>query len=195
MELADSISSPDLAKDEWLDQLVGVPMLITNMEFRRGNSRKGAPNFVKGKREWNAYVTVTAHLAPVIDMQKVNMYRAQSELPPIDGWENIPFEPGGLVVFNDGSTGIYRMCVMYLEEKGMISLPEGNRGKAGKGESVFDTAPYEWQSADGATTYLSEDDGFHTADFAVRLAAKKGIRLSQYNNDTNPDGSQTRYLA
>lgn len=195
MEKADVITSPDLAKEESLDALVGMPMLITRMEFRRGVSRKGKPNFKKG-REWDAYVTVTAQLPPAeyVDFARVNMKRSQSKLPDIAGWDAIPFYPESTVVFNDGSTGIYRMCVAYLAEKGLIELP-GGMAEGGKGESVLDTAPYEWsfvKTPENSST--DEDDGFVSAAFDVRLAARNGIRLSQYNNDTNPDGSVTRYL-
>jgi hypothetical protein len=170
-----------------------MPMLITRMEFRRGVSRKGKPSFKKN-REWDAYVTITAQLPPaeVVEFDRVNMKRDQSKLPKITGWDDVPFYPESTVVFNDGSTGIYRMAVQYLVEKGLIQLPDGPTS-GGKGESVFDTAPYEWSNVE-ANDGSVEEDGFVNAAFDVRLAARNGIRLSQYNNDTNPDGSQTRYL-
>lgn len=194
MAEADVITSPDLAKDEALEYLVGMPMLITQMEFRRGVSRKGKPNDSK-KTPYDAYVTLTAQLPPAefVDFKRVNMKRQQSGLNNITGWADVPFDPNSLVIINDGSTGIYRTCVAYLSEKGAITLPAGPTN-GGKGETIYDTAPYEWAEIHAGEA-SPDDDGFLTAKFTVALAARNGIRLSEYNNDTNPDGSVTRYLS
>src|SRR5215469_13336995 len=89
---ADQVLGHDLAKDEILDALVGVPFLITRMTFHPGEA---------GKRE--AYVSCEVQLAPRPEMERRRVNLAM-----------LPFDPGELVVFNDGSTGVYRQCVAYL---------------------------------------------------------------------------------
>lgn len=199
LEEADAVVTPDLVSGNAAKKaLCGIPFLITRLEFRQGVKRLKGDLMLTKEREYNAYVTVTASIAPAtaIRMEKVNMLRDQNDLDPLTDLSALPFDIGGEVVINDGSTGIYRQCVEYLEGKALITLGElGVRGKAGRGESVFDQAPYEWGSADGASSSQFSETGFLECDFRVSVAARKGLRPSDYQNDYNPDGSTTFYLA
>ena len=197
METADSVLSADLVKGrEPQMALVGVPMLITRLEFRKGVSRKGRPNYVKDKYENDAYVTVTAFLPPrdALRVDRVNMKREANGISRISGWADLPFDPGSQIVVNDGSTGIYRQCVHYLAESGKIVLPKGPEN-GGKGESVYDSAPYEWADAHPDDGSVTSNDGFTECAFTVKLAAKNGLRPSDYDTEYNPDGATTFYLA
>lgn len=179
---ADQVLGHDLAKEEILDALVGVPFLITRMTFHAGEA---------GQRE--SYVSCEAQLAPRPEMERRRVNLAM-----------LPFDPGDLVVFNDGSTGIYRQCVAYLHAKGFIALPEPVRPE-GKGpqwdekagemtyECSYDLPPVKWTDIHaGDLRYTPEGNPQYTVN--VRCLAKRGIRISEYQNDWTKDG-KTRYLA
>lgn len=195
MEEADFVTSPDLVKGKNIQMaLVGIPMLITRMEFRKGVSRKNRPNYSK-EHPNDAYVTITAQLPPKegLRLDRVNMKREQNSVERISGWGDLPFDPESFIVINDGSTGIYRQCVAYLSEKGFITLKPGSTS-GGKGESVYDSTPGEWADVN-AGEILFDTDGFATFDISVQLAAKNGLRPSEYDTEFNPDGATTFYLA
>lgn len=189
-----SIITPDLVKGKDLRmQLVGVPFLISLVQFRKGVSRKGKINYTK-EREFDAYATLTCQLPPreLLRVNKVNMRRVQFNLPPIAGWNDLPFDPESMLIINDGSTGIYRQTLQILENMNLITLPEGAK-EGGKGETIYDTAPYEWVNADPSTA--DDNGGFLELDFIIKLAARKGLQPSEYESDHNPDGATTFYLA
>lgn len=179
---ADQVLGHDLAKEEILDALEGVPFLITRMTFHAGEA---------GQRE--AYVSCEAQLAPRAEMERRRVSLA-----------TLPFDPSDLVVFNDGSTGIYRQCVAYLHAKGFIALPEPVRpeGKGPiwdmpKGEMIYecsyDLPPLKWAEIHaGDLRYTPDGQPQYTVN--VRCLAKRGIRISEYENDWTKDG-KTRYLA
>lgn len=181
---ADEILGHDLAKEELLDALEGVPFLITRMTFREADTGLA--------RE--SYVTCEVLLAPqpVMERRRVNLAM-------------LPFDPGDMIVFNDGSTGIYRQCVKYLSAKGFISLPEdlamegpGPSFNKEKGESeyvcVYDLPPDKWTDVHaGDMRYEPSGRALYTVN--VRCFAKRGIRISDgYENEWTKDG-KTRYLA
>lgn len=170
---ADEVLGYDLAKEELFDALEGVPFMITRVTLRPGITR----NNVKAN-----YTSAECVIAPeaTLKRRRVNM-------------ETMPFEPGELVLFNDGSTGIHRQIVQYLEAKKFISLPEGPDG--GKmGESRFDVPVAEWTDIRyGELRFTEQGDAVYTAD--IRLFCKRGIRRSEYDNDYTETGSVTRYLA
>jgi hypothetical protein len=179
---ADQVLGHDLAKDEILDALIGVPFLITRMTFHPGEAGARA-----------AYVSCEAQLAPRPEMERRRVNLAM-----------LPFDPGDLVVFNDGSTGIYRQCVAYLHAKGFIALPEPvvTEGKGAiwdmtAGEMVYvcsyDLPPSEWE-ATHAGDYRYDEHGNTVYSVNVRCLAKRGIRVSEYENEWSKDG-KTRYLA
>lgn len=172
---ADRMIGHDLAKDELLDALVGVPFLVTGLTFRRGYLRPDGRQF--------AYVSAEVVIAdaPTLAKRRVKV-------------DDLPFEPGGTVVFNDGSTGIYRQFVAYLADKGAITLPDPIIAEGTHGESSLDLPPNGWADITaGELTY--EPDGWANYTVSLRLLAPRGLRLSEYTNDWAPNGAKTRYLA
>lgn len=192
---SDEIMGYDLAKDELLDALVGIPFLGTSLNFRPGVTRKDN----EGKDKKYAYVSVEAVIPPAKELRipKINVARSVAELPPITSLDDLPFGPDDHVVFNDGSTGIYRQVVQYLAAKQYIQLVrEGDSVvTSGKlGETTYDLPPEDW--ADIKAGHMRFDlDGFGLYSVHVRLFCPRGLRLSKYTNEYNPDGSKTRYLA
>lgn len=170
---ADSMAGHDLAKDDLLDALVGIPFGITRLTFRKGIKRQ---NGVQA-----AYVSAECVIA---DAETLKRRRTD--------FSKLAFEPGSQVVFNDGSTGIYRQLVAYLAFKGMITLPEELPEEGNYGESRYDLPPTAWSEFhDGEVT--TEDDGWIDYSVNVRLACPRGIRLSEYASDYGD--SKTRYIA
>jgi hypothetical protein len=178
----DQVTGHDLAKDEVLDCLVGVPFLVTKMTFNAGDA---------GKRE--NYVSCAAQLAPRAEMERRRVNVSM-----------LPFDPGDLVVFNDGSTGIYRQCVAYLHQRGFITLPDpvmprGEGPRWNDKEKVmvyvcsYDLPASQWTDfRSGEVRWSPSGAGVFTIN--VRLLAKRGIRISEYQNDWTQDG-KTRYFA
>lgn len=167
---ADEVTGFELISGEAADKLIGVPFVITRAVFRDGVQRAGSPYR-------DDYVSCEAVVAP----QEVLAQRARRGRLDLD---EISVDPGEHIVFNDGSTGIYRQIVQYLEAKGMIVLPAGP-DVGGKGESRFDLPRSQWD----------EGDEQATSGFNIRLHCPRGLRYSEYTNDYNPDGSKTRYIA
>lgn len=165
---ADEVLGHELISGEAADKLIGVPFVITRVQFREGVQRPKTPYR-------DDYVSCEAVVAP----QDVLAQRAKRGRLDLD---EISVDPGEHIIFNDGSTGIYRQIVQYLSTKGLIQLPEGP-DVGGKGESRFDLPRSQWIEGD-------EQDGFN-----IRLLCPRGLRYSEYTNDFNPDGSKTRYIA
>lgn len=172
---SDTLAGHDLAKDELLDSLVGIPFVITRLTFRKGIPRSDGT--------FKAVCAVETAIAPeeVLKRRRVNM-------------AEMAFEPGDQVVFNDGSTGIYRQLVDYLNAKGFILIPEDLPESGSYGETRFDLAHWEWTAVNNGE--LSTDkNGDPVYTINVRLVCPRGLRLSTYPSDYNPSGGKTRYLA
>jgi hypothetical protein len=147
--------------DETLENLKGVPFVIEGVTFREGDIS------VPGTGPKNAfrrdYVSVEALIHP--------SYQARFKR--------------SRVVFNDGSTGIYRQIVAYLVARGMAtvdeSLPEGGKAHG----SRYDV------SYSGPDT---DDNGKRIArEFSIALVCPEGLRYSDY---AGPAGdARTYYLA
>lgn len=166
---ADEVLGHELLSGEAQDKLIGVPFVITKVIFREGVQRKGAPYR-------DDYVTCEAVVAPE-DVFKNRADRGRLDLSAIS------VDPGEHIVFNDGSTGIYRQIVQYLHAKGCIKVPDGPDA-GGKGDSRFDLPRSEWDDGDEAGTHGIE----------IRLFAPRGLRYSTYSNEYTEDG-KTRYIA
>lgn len=162
----------DHLKDEDLDALAGVPFMITQVVFR--------PSDMTSRKN---YVTVQAVIAPKEVLEKRHVKT-----------DNIPFDAEDQVLFNDGSTGIYRQIVAILAAREMIILPEPINPQGKAGESSYDLAPDEWQDiAFGNMQYSETGQAIYTAN--LRVFCKRGIRISDgYENEWTKDG-KTRYLA
>lgn len=180
---ADEIIGYDLAKDETADDLVGVPFAIVGVTFR--------PGLLRGK-ERQAYVSCEVRVAPNLDLRLINSRREGSRLAGLDTLERLAFGPDSHVVFNDGSTGVYRQVVKYLAAKGYVTLPDPVVEAGPYGESSLDLAPYRWASI-AAGIAKPGDDEWLDYSAAIRLLCPRGLRLSLYENDYTQTG-KTRYL-
>lgn len=166
---APMVAGADLASGELADALVGIPFVITHVRFQRGKTAKGM-------------VTVFAQIAPedILRKRRVNI-------------DNMAFAPGDSIVLNDGSTGIYRQIVAFLASQGFITLPEGSEEGA-NGESVYDLPPAEWLAVHyGELGTPDAENEYVTYDAEIRLIALRGLRLSEYVNESGD--AKTRYLA
>jgi hypothetical protein len=180
---ADEVLGYDLARDETADDLVGVPFLVTRLVFRPGVLRD---------KERQAYVSCEVRIAPQLDIRLINSRRVSSRLTQLANLDALAFGPDSHVVFNDGSTGVYRQVVKYLYMKGFISLATPVIEAGSYGESSFDQPPSRWTAtAHGERTQDADNFTAYTAD--IRMYCPRGLRLSLYENDYTQTG-KTRYL-
>lgn len=179
---ADEIIGYDLARDETADDLVGVPFAIVGTTFRAGVLRE---------KERQAYVSCEVRIAPNLDLRLINTRREGSRLTRIADLDALAFGPDSHVVFNDGSTGVYRQVVKYLAMKGFIELESPIVEAGSYGESSFDQPPNRWASIRAGNT--DDQDGFMGYAAAIRLYCPRGLRLSLYENDYTQTG-KTRYI-
>jgi len=195
---ADVILGYDLAKDELADELVGLPFMVTRMQFRPGVNRPTGQRDDKGKPvvKQGAYVTLSCVLAPEFNLTRINLARKASNLPAMLTLEALPFSPGDHVVLNDGSTGLYRQSVEYLHAKGMIGLPDPVVPVGPMGMCSYDLIPAEWTAINTGDAHYTDEE-FLVYDVQVRLFAKRGLRLSDYENEFTAPGetARTRYFA
>jgi hypothetical protein len=171
-EGADVIEGYSLLSTEACRRLIGVPMMLV-----RASYRDGIGEYTEGVR--NDYVSLEAVVAPMDVITKLARFGR------INAAE-MSVEPGEAVVFNDGSTGIYRQITAYLNAVGAITVnpKAGTLTMTGKGgDSAYDQPRSVWASgAEEATTGIS-----------IRLQAKRGLRFSQYSNEFGD--AETFYLA
>lgn len=174
-EEADEVEGYDLLKDEALRSLVGVPFRITNVTFREGTQRQGAPYR-------DDYVSCELTVAPGevfrSTADRILSRRATYKLGPLG-----MAQPEEQLVINDGSTGVYRQIMEYLRDSKLIVLPDGD-DEGGKGESVLDLPRSQWVSGADAAT-----EGFD-----LRLKCSRGLRFSEYENEYTKEGL-TWYIA
>lgn len=182
---ADEILGYDLARDETADDLVGVPFVITRVYFRPGVLRD---------KERAAYVSCEVLVAPQIDLRLINSRREGSRLNRLPDLEALAFGPGSHVVFNDGSTGVYRQIVKYLAAKRFIDLKTPVIEAGSYGESSFDQPPNRWAGINTGDAIGYDETPVFTGYAAnMRLYCPRGLRLSLYENDYTQTG-KTRYL-
>jgi hypothetical protein len=177
-ETADEIQGNDLLKDQILRDLEGVPFGITRLTFRRGAASR------KTKGMHLAYVSVEGVIA-----DKEYLASRKRSL------DDTPFRPGDHIIFNDGSSGVYRQLVQYLEGKGYIVLPDSLPKDGPKEECRYDLPPSKWIEINAGTNYFDMDADFMVYAVDVRLMCPRGLRNSDYTNEYAPDGATTHYLA
>src|SRR5215831_18617445 len=105
IQSADEVLGYDLARDELADDLVGVPFVITGVVSR--------PGVMRDKKQ-QAYVSCETRISNKLDLRAINGRREGSRLPRLSDLDALTFSPNSHVVFNDGSTGVYRQMVQYL---------------------------------------------------------------------------------
>lgn len=181
------IVSYDVAKDEYLDALVGVDLVVTGVTYREGIKDPGT-------KEPRAYVSLEILLSPSWDLRRINLARAASGLHKIESLDEIPWEPGDHVVINSGSTGIYRQITEVLYRTEAIKLPEPVVDHGAHGECSFDLPPAKWADMPEGEVYFNENGFTIYVNRDIRLRAKKGVRVSSYQTDDYGDAT-TYYLA
>lgn len=187
---SDEILGYDLARDEIADDLVGVPFLITRVVFRPG---------VKRDKILAAYVSCETLISPSLDLRLINARRESSELPRLTSLESLAIEPGSHIIFNDGSTGIYRQIIKYLYMKKYIELDEPVIDAGGYGETTFDQPPSQWRNIlQGETAdYPASKDGSIFTGYSAntRIYCPRGLRISTYTNEYTQNATgKTRYI-
>jgi hypothetical protein len=137
--------------DNKLDALLNIPFVITHMTFREGDITPA------GKKQPRDYVSCEILVHPAYAHKFNRKY----------------------VVFNDGSTGIYRQIVAFLAERGDIdlneTLPESGDANTTRYDVSLSTGP---------------DD---PAEFKGNLRCPEGLRKSEYKGPAGD--SITWYLA
>jgi len=181
---ADSVGlgGADLLDKELIDYLVKVPHRIVEITFYQGTLIKNGHD--------GAFVSATAMIAPEDVLAK--RFRGNEKATK---WDDLPFMPEDIVVYNDGSTGMYRQVVKVLHENGYIGLPDPVIEGGGVGESTYDLHPSKWTGLDPkrARQLPNKEDGtFGGVAFYIRIDAPRGIRYSSYENE-NGEG-RTRYI-
>jgi hypothetical protein len=161
--------------------LVGVPFVITGIALRPGD-------FMDSRSKDKGYFASLELIAG--DEAAFTKARKRKRIP-----DDCSVDPGERLVFNDGSTGIYRQIVGLMEGLGWITLPEGPEGGP-RGESRLDTPIEEWQFTEGNTgvEVRFDNNGRPVVTAPVRVYCERGVRISQYENDYTRDG-KTHYLA
>jgi len=184
MDSADEILGYDLARDETANDLVGVPFVITRVVFRPGVMRD---------KVLQAYVSCEVRIAPQLDLRAINARRESSRLPRLTDLEALVFGPNAHMVFNDGSTGVYRQMVKYLFGKGFIVLKTPVTEVGQYGESSFDQPPNQWREIREGES-VKDEKGWVDYSAPILLYCPRGLRLSQYENEYAPTGAITRYI-
>lgn len=184
LDNADEVLGYDLARDETADDLVGVPFAITGVVFRPGVMRD---------KKLQSYVSCETVVSPNLDLRQINSRRESSRLTRLADLDALAFGPGSHVVFNDGSTGVYRMIVKYLWTKGYIQLAKPVIDVGSYGESSFDQPPNRWAGILQGEAIPDAETGFTAYTANIRMYCPRGLRLSLYENDYTQTG-KTRYL-
>jgi hypothetical protein len=163
--------------------LKGVPFVITSATFRPGDYLSAVTGI---KPHYVSLEIVTGDETAF--RQAVKRGRVTEECG---------IDPGEELVFNEAGTGVYRQVVSAFESFGWITLPEGPM-EGPYGSSRLDTSPDAWEFTDAAAAAGVEvrfdAEGRLVVSAPVWLHAKRGLRVSEYENDFTKEGV-TRYLA
>jgi hypothetical protein len=156
--------------------LVNVPFVIINTTFRDGIMRQ-----VKGQTEPRPtnYLSLELYVADAPTLARhISMGRLAASIAS-------QIVPDEALVINDGSTGIARQVTRILHLNGKIEVPEGDE-VGPMGQSRYDTYRMDWlrgQNTEGDT------------EVPFIIACPRGLRVSDYESDYNPDGGSTYYIA
>lgn len=145
--------------EQTLDLLVGCPHLIEGVTFREGDvniAPKGQPVVHRD------YMSLECLVRPD--------YQARFKRPR--------------VIYNDGSTGIYRQVVKYLAERGLVTVDETLPEEGPANETRYDVS-FSQPTTPGEPN--------KPVFIPVSLYAPEGLRKSDYTNEYGE--SQTWYLA
>jgi hypothetical protein len=163
--------------------LAGVPFIITSATFRPSDYK-------------NAATGVTPHYVSleIVSGDETEFAKARKRGRITDA---CPIDPGEELIFNEGGTGVYRQIVAAFEAFGWIALPEGPL-EGPYGQSRLDTPPGAWTYTDAIVAadvqVRFDGDGSPVVSAPLRILARRGLRVSEYENDYTKEGV-TRYLA
>jgi hypothetical protein len=137
-----------------LDALIGIPFLILHATFRQGDI---IPTGLDAPRD---YVSAECLVHPMHAARFARKY----------------------VIFNDGSTGIYRQIVAALAARDLIELDE-NLPETGDAHATRYDVSFS-------------DDEHPSVEFrGIRIFCPEGLRKSEYPNPAGGGKSVTWYLA
>lgn len=163
--------------------LKGVPFVITSATFRPGDYLSPVTGI---KPHYVSLEIVTGDEAAF--RQAVKRGRITDECG---------IDPGEELVFNEAGTGVYRQIVSAFEAFGWIILPDGPL-EGPYGTSRMDTSPEDWEvtelGAGSGVDVRFDNEGRTVVTASIWLHAKRGLRISEYENDFTKEGI-TRYLA
>jgi hypothetical protein len=162
------------------DLLIGVPFVTTAVTFRVGDYLNAAT------KVYGPYASI--EIVTADDASFAKAVRRGRVL------EDNPLDPEEELVFNEGGTGVYRQAVAAWLDLGWIKLPNGELGGS-YGESILDTPLSGWNLAPGSPVSVGEDsEGNPVFTAPTRLYCKRGLRVSEYENEYTKEG-RTRYFA
>lgn len=170
--------------------LLGVPFIITKLVFQpvaEPTAKVPHPT---------SFVSIEATTA---DAARLDQQIRRGKIPNVASIDQLMFEPGARIVFNDGSTGIYRQLVTMLATYGIITLPEGGSKEAEYGTitNIYDLPWTKWVSCTQMDT-LKEDGEprpvitLNQNGDPFRLVCRRGLYVSTYINEFGE--SKTYYL-
>lgn len=139
-----------------LDALIGVPFLVKTVTFRPGDI------IPDGQEVARDFVSVEVLIRP----------------------DHAHKFPRKYVVFNDGSTGIYRQIVAALAARDVVELDE-NLPESGDANTTRYDVSFSTTDAAGEP---------EPREFDLKLLCPEGLRDSSYKNSDGSDG-KTWYLA
>ena len=172
----------ELFSGKRLDELKGVPFLVVAGTFREKMDKKGI------KQD---FVT----LAAIIPSERILKKRHIS-------LEGKSIEPGMVIGFNDGSTGVRRQIVAYLHGNRYIQIVGDDVEvveTGSRGDCSYDRLVSEWEDhIHGEVSSKEDKEGniLFTYEFKLKngLMANRGLRTSSYGGRNN-DENTTKYLA
>lgn len=138
--------------------LIGVPHIITGAYYREGI-------------EGGDFVSLEA----IIGTEK-ELTRRRIDL------DSLPFEPLDHVVYNDGSTGIYRQITECLYTRGIIALPQPIVPNGKRGECSWDAPTGQWLGVNSGNVIVTLGESGHTDVFVpIQIKCPRGLRASEYD--------------
>lgn len=167
------VDAPPVERDKYT--LIGVPHIITSVTYRDGDKNKP-----------RGYVSVEATIAPATALE-VAIKRGW--IPNVTTLDQLALEPGGNVVYNDGSTGIRRQLTQMFHDAGMCDVGGDPKDRGAR----YDRSHTEWESCDfEATRHDAEFDVDVTYPLfdqsptggQLLIVVKHGLRVSEYGEDS-----------
>lgn len=184
------IVSHDLIDDDHKDLLLGVPHIITRCVWRPSDYNDDYDMI-----SVEAVIASEQKLARAVQMGRIVHAPTMEQLSPV-------IEPGGRIVYNDGSTGIRNQINAMLHATGAIEFPPGDDvGRWSTGHTRW--AGYETNSIEivvkkDGSTYAASKGLPGGRPFVIKVGG--GLRVSRFGWDdkakqvVDGDTQRTYYL-